>query len=210
MLRGVTAFVDCFVFVLFEWTLDSKIQCLVGPWWGSASIPRVGVMNTLLPTSEEMGHGVESYDQFNPNTTYQLWFNTTDAQNSAELKFGLTGGSLWQPHCPKDQPAPPEGFGIDPRLGAAALRAPAASKEDSRPHAILKFHRPSSLDYRVRHELPIHFHLSVLNYTHMLLVPKRLLNSTKQFCPLLIFNKAKKDPSVPRCLASLTLNYKFP
>ena len=49
----------------------------------------------------------------------------------------------------------PRGFGIDPRLGAAALRAPAASKEDSRPHAILKFHRPSSLDYRVRHELPV-------------------------------------------------------
>ena len=27
--------------------------------------------------------------------------------------------------------------------------------EDSRPQAILKFHRLSSLDYRVRHELPI-------------------------------------------------------
>ena len=40
---------------------------------------------------------------------------------------------------------------IDPRLGAAALRAPAASREDSRPQAILKFHRPSSLDYRARH-----------------------------------------------------------
>ena len=75
-------------------------------------------------------------------------------RNSAELEFGLTGGSLWQPHRPQDQPASPGGFGIDPRLGAATLRAPAASKEDSRPQAILKFHRPSSLDYRVRHELP--------------------------------------------------------
>ena len=40
---------------------------------------------------------------------------------------------------------------IDPKLGAAAPRAPAASREDSRPQAILKFHRPSSLDYRARH-----------------------------------------------------------
>ena len=30
----------------------------------------------------------------------------------------------------------PRGFGIDPRLGVAALRAPAASKEDYRPQAI--------------------------------------------------------------------------
>ena len=46
----------------------------------------------------------------------------------------------------KDQPAPPRGFGIDSRIGAAAPRAPAA---------ILKFHRLSSLDYRVRHKLPV-------------------------------------------------------
>ena len=37
---------------------------------------------------------------------------------------------------------------FDPRLGAAALRAPVASKEDSRPQAILKFHHTSSLDYK--------------------------------------------------------------
>ena len=40
---------------------------------------------------------------------------------------------------------------IDPRLGAAALKAPAASREDSRPQAILILHRPSSLDYRALH-----------------------------------------------------------
>ena len=40
---------------------------------------------------------------------------------------------------------------IDPRLGAAALRAPAVSKEDSCPQAILKFRPPSSLDYKARH-----------------------------------------------------------
>ena len=49
----------------------------------------------------------------------------------------------------------PGGVGIDSRLGAAALRAPATSKVDSRPQIILKFHRPSSLDYRARHGLPV-------------------------------------------------------
>ena len=53
----------------------------------------------------------------------------------------------------EDQPALPRGFGVDPKIGAAALRAPASSREDSRPQAILKFHRPSSLDYKARHEL---------------------------------------------------------
>ena len=56
---------------------------------------------------------------------------------------------------PPGPPPTPGGFGIDPRLGAAALRAPAASKQDSRSQAILKFQHLSSLDYRVRHELPV-------------------------------------------------------
>ena len=93
-------------------------------------------------------------------------------RNSADLEFGLTGGSLWQPHRPQDQPAPPEGFGIDPRLGAAALRAPAASKVDYRPQAILKLHRPSSLDYRARHELPVRS-TYIQQGTN---IPERLLN----------------------------------
>ena len=41
---------------------------------------------------------------------------------------------------------------INPRLGAAALRAPAASREDSRPHAILKLQPRNSFDYRVCYE----------------------------------------------------------
>ena len=41
---------------------------------------------------------------------------------------------------------------INPRLGAAALRAPAASREDSRPQAILKLQPRNSFDYRVRYE----------------------------------------------------------
>ena len=41
---------------------------------------------------------------------------------------------------------------IDPKLGAAALRAPAASREDSRPQAILKLQPRNSFDYRVRYE----------------------------------------------------------
>ena len=76
-------------------------------------------------------------------------------RNWADLEFGLTGGSLWQPHYPQDEPATPGGFGIDPRLDAAALRAPAASREDSRPQAILKLQRPSSFDYRARHGPPV-------------------------------------------------------
>ena len=54
---------------------------------------------------------------------------------------------------PPGEPAPTGGSGIDPRLGAATLRAPAASREDSCPQAILKLHRPNSLDYRARHGL---------------------------------------------------------
>ena len=42
----------------------------------------------------------------------------------------------------------PGRFGIDPRLGAAALRAPAASKKDYRPQAILKFQPRNSFHYR--------------------------------------------------------------
>ena len=84
-------------------------------------------------------------------------FNTTDMQNSAGFEFGLTGGFLWQSHRPKDQPTSQEG--IDPRLGEAALRAPAASREDSFPQAILKFHHPSSLDYRACQGLLVNFFL---------------------------------------------------
>ena len=46
----------------------------------------------------------------------------------------------------------PRGVVIDPRLGAAALRAQAASKEDSHPQAILKFQPCNSFYYRVRYE----------------------------------------------------------
>ena len=49
---------------------------------------------------------------------------------------------------------------INPRLGAAALRAPAASREDSRPQAILKLQPRNSFDYRVRYEpQPVELHI---------------------------------------------------
>ena len=60
---------------------------------------------------------------------------------------------------------PSGGFGIDSKIGAAALRAPAASREDTRPHAILKLQPCNSFDYRVRYEpqlKPIIYHLSSL------------------------------------------------
>ena len=53
---------------------------------------------------------------------------------------------------PQDQPAPPGGFGIDSRIGAATLRAPAVSKENSCPQAILKFQPRNSFVYRVHYE----------------------------------------------------------
>ena len=46
-------------------------------------------------------------------------------------------------------------FGIDPLICAATLMAPAASKEDSCPQAILKSYPCSSLDYRAHQRLPI-------------------------------------------------------
>ena len=52
---------------------------------------------------------------------------------------------------------------IDPKLGAATLRAQAASREDSRPQAILKFHCPSSLEYRASQGLRV-FHASLLYF----------------------------------------------
>ena len=55
----------------------------------------------------------------------------------------------------RDQPTPPGEFEIDFRTGLATTRAPEASKEDSHPQAILKFHRPSSLNYRAQHGLPV-------------------------------------------------------
>ena len=55
---------------------------------------------------------------------------------------------------PQYQPAPPGGFGIDPRLGAAALRALATS-----------IHQPSSLDYRVRNKLSVSNSLDLNRYS---------------------------------------------
>ena len=55
-------------------------------------------------------------------------------------------------------PGPTPGrFRIDSRISAAALRAPAASKEDSCPQAILKFQPLNSFDYRVRYEPQLYY-----------------------------------------------------
>ena len=69
-------------------------------------------------------------------------------------------GTLWKPHPTQDQPAPPGGFGIDSSIGAAAQRAPEASREDSCPQAILKLHHPNSLDYRACTGIPFVFNLN--------------------------------------------------
>ena len=52
-------------------------------------------------------------------------------------------------------------------LGLAVTRAPTVSREDFRPQAILKFHCPSSLDYRPRYGLlvtMVFMKLTVLDY----------------------------------------------
>ena len=72
-------------------------------------------------------------------------------------------GSFWQPHPTQDQSAPPEGFEIDSRIGAAAPRAPAASREDSCPQAVLKFQPRNCLDYRVRYEPQISLLSIIIN-----------------------------------------------
>ena len=69
-----------------------------------------------------------------------------------------------QLHPTQDQPAPPGGFGNNPRIGVATTRAPAASREDSYPQAILKFHCPFSMDYRARYGLPVAAHLSIIDF----------------------------------------------
>ena len=117
---------------------------------GGFNPPLLGSWSSRLPWLREGFYG-----QCNPKTIQQLWFNTTDARNSADLIFGLTGGYLWQWHCIQDQPAFPGSFWIDPRLDVTVLRVPVASREDYRSQAILKFHCSSSLDYRARHKLPV-------------------------------------------------------
>ena len=79
-------------------------------------------------------------------------------------------GTLWQPHPTQDQPTSPGGFGIDSRICAAATKAPAASREDYCPQAILKFKPRNSFDYRVRYEpqlsLPLYL-LLVASYAEL-------------------------------------------
>ena len=60
---------------------------------------------------------------------------------------------VWQEGSYDNHTAPgpthtPRGVRNDPKLGAASLMAPKASREDSRAQAILKFYRSISLDYR--------------------------------------------------------------
>ena len=63
---------------------------------------------------------------------------------------------------------------INPRLGAAALRASAASREDSRPQAILKLQPRNSFDYRVHYEPQLMDILFVLEILRVILLPSIL------------------------------------
>ena len=89
-----------------------------------------------------------SYGQFYPNTTQEMQFNTTHVWNSTELEFGLTGVLL----TITPEHAQTGWCRIDPGLGAAATRVPAAFRKDSHPQAILKFQPRNSFDYRAHYD----------------------------------------------------------
>ena len=88
-------------------------------------------------------------------------------------------GTLWQPHPTQDQPSPAGGFGIDSRIDADALRAPAASKENSRPQAILKFQPRNSFDYRVHYEPQLSTLYKI--YRNIYIVPIDFFHNVKNF-----------------------------
>ena len=69
--------------------------------------------------------------------------------------FGLLSAVPRRVHLPQGHASPHKGSDIDQGISADTTGAPAILLEDSRPQAILKFHRPSSLDYRAHHGLPV-------------------------------------------------------
>ena len=85
----------------------------------------------------------------------------------------------------------PGGFGIDSRIGAATTRAPAASREDYRPQAILKFQLHNSFDYRVCYE-PQQSKFPKSNY-FTLNLPLTCLQLANEF-PTTIFSHSYEFP----------------
>ena len=79
---------------------------------------------------------------------------------------------------------------INARLGAATLRAPAASREDSRPQAILKLHRSGSLDYKARHGLQVN-----LDVSHKIFTPVRKQKLNKKITRKIIGMVIKNNQS---------------
>ena len=102
--------------------------------------------------------------------------DTVVSRRAPELKLSpmsMSATRRW-----KSEAGTSRGFRIDPLLSAVTLRAPAASREDSRPQAILKFHCSSSLDYRARHGLPV-YELTCVGSTinvAMWKIEKKILN----------------------------------
>ena len=72
--------------------------------------------------------------------------------NSNQEK-NLNSYSLRQLHFPQDLLAAQEGIEIVSGLSIVTTMAPAASRGVSGPKAILKFHHPSTLDYKARQGL---------------------------------------------------------
>ena len=89
---------------------------------------------------------------------------------------------------------------INPRLGAAALRAPAASREDSRPQAILKFQPRNSFDYRVRYE-PKLISRNIFRHRYLKLIWPRINQAIR--C-----DQSRKGPFFIKIIPAITLSFK--
>ena len=121
-----------------------------------------GGFNPLIPnswSSRLLGLREGSYGQFNPNTTPSV-IQTPQMRGNRQSQNLVWQGSYWQPHYLQEQPPPPGGFDIDPRVGPATTRLPVAFRDDSHPQTILKLQHHNSLKSRVFYMTQ----LKVLNY----------------------------------------------
>ena len=139
------------VLVLVVRMVRTEPYMQVSHFWDLAAHPRG--MHPFNPVMLGIGRDPTASSILTPHNSCDL----TPPMRGTQQIWNL----VWQegPYdnhtTPRTNPQTPREFGVDPRLGAVTLRAPSASREDSRPQTLLKFHRPSSLDYRARHRLPV-------------------------------------------------------
>ena len=94
----------------------------------------------------------------------------------------------------------PRGVGIDSRIDEAALRAPAASREDYHPQAILKFQPRNSFDYWVRYE-PKLISRNIFRHRYLKLIWPRINQATRD-------DQSRKGPFFIKIIPAITLSFK--